>query len=77
MAELRYAVVLEPDDGAYSVIVPALPEIHTFGETPELAIEAAREAITLSLEHRRSEGLEIPLSDASEARLVTVTVPAA
>ena len=33
MAELRYAVILEPDNGAFSVIVPAFPEVHTFGAT--------------------------------------------
>jgi len=27
MPDLRYTVVIEPDDGAYSVIVPAFPEI--------------------------------------------------
>jgi len=31
--DLRYAVVLEPDEDAFQVIVPAFPEIHTFGET--------------------------------------------
>jgi len=33
MVEMRYAVVLEPDNGAFSVIVPAFPEIHTFGSS--------------------------------------------
>ncbi|MGH7754818.1 MAG: type II toxin-antitoxin system HicB family antitoxin [Vulcanimicrobiaceae bacterium] len=77
MAELAYAVILEPDDGAFSVIVPALPEVHTFGETLEEAMAMARDAIELSLEYRRDNGLEIPPSDADQARLVTVTVPAA
>lgn len=48
MAELRYAVILEPepDGSAFNVIVPALPEVATFGDTPEHAIAMAREAIT-------------------------------
>lgn len=29
MADLAYSVIIEPDDGAFSVIVPALPEAHT------------------------------------------------
>ena len=77
MAELAYAVILEPDDGAYSVIVPALPEVHTFGETPEDAMNMAREAIELALDVRRKEGLDIPRSDADETRLVTVRINAA
>ena len=74
MPDRRYAVILEPDDGAFSVIVPALPEIQTFGETREQALVMAREAIELSLEHRHSEGLEIPPSDADEARLERIEV---
>ena len=77
MAEIAYAVILEPDDGVYSVIVPALPEAHTWGETPEQAMEMAREVIELCLDERRANGDEIPPSDAASARLVTVTVPAA
>jgi antitoxin HicB len=75
---LRYAVVLEPDSaGAFNVIVPALPEIATFGTTVEHALAMARDAIQLSLAYRRDEGLEIPPSDADLARLETVEVPAA
>lgn len=81
MPDLRYAVVLEPepDGSAVNVIVPAFPEIATFGETVEEALEMARDAIQLSLEYRRDEGLEIPASDADVARLerVSVTLPAA
>jgi antitoxin HicB len=77
MADLAYSVILEPDDGAYSVIVPALPEVHTFGETPEEAMNAAREAIELSLEYRRERGEEIPPSDADQTQLVTIRIPAA
>ena len=66
---LRYAVVLEPDEDAFQVIVPAFPEIHTFGETVEDALAMARDAIELSIAVRRGEGTEIPPPDADEARL--------
>lgn len=57
-----YTVVLtpEPEAGGYSVTVPALPEIATQGETREEALAMARDAIELSLEYRRDEGLPIP-----------------
>lgn len=74
--DLRYAVVLEPDEDAFQVIVPAFPEIHTFGETLEDALAVARDAIELSIAARRDEGTEIPPPDAGEARLVTVAVNA-
>jgi len=69
MADLRYTVVIEPDDGAFSVIVPAFPEISTFGETHEEALELARDAIRLSLEYRRDKGLDNPASDVDQTRV--------
>jgi len=81
MAELRYAVVLEPcgadEGGGFTVTVPALPEIVTQGDTLEEALEMARDAIQLSLSVRRDEGSEIPPSDADTARLEIVSVLAA
>jgi predicted RNase H-like HicB family nuclease len=79
MADLRYTVVIEPDDGAFSVIVPAFPEISTFGETYEAALEMARDAIRLSLEYRRDNALDIPTSDVDQTRVerVAITYPAA
>jgi antitoxin HicB len=78
MAELRYAVVLEPcppeEGGGYAVTVPALPEIVTQGDTLEHSLLMARDAIELSLAVRRGEGLDIPPSDADGARLETVSV---
>jgi predicted RNase H-like HicB family nuclease len=79
MADLRYTVIIEPDDGAFSVIVPAFPEISTFGETHEAALEMARDAIRLSLEYRRDNELDIPTSDVDQTRVegVAITYPAA
>ena len=80
MAEVRYAVILEsePDGSALNVIVPALPEIATYGTTVEHALEMARDAIELSLAYRREEGLEIPVSDdAARLERVVVQIPAA
>jgi predicted RNase H-like HicB family nuclease len=65
--ELRYAVVLEPepDGSAWNVIVPALPEAHTWGETPEQALSMAREVIALCVAERRARGEDIPPSENS------------
>ena len=83
MAEVRYAVVLEPcspeDGGGFTVTVPALPEIVTEGKSVEEALVMARDAIELTLAARRDAGEDIPCSDADTARLeiVAVTLPAA
>ncbi|MDO8671969.1 MAG: type II toxin-antitoxin system HicB family antitoxin [Dehalococcoidia bacterium] len=47
MKERRYTIVLmpEPEEGGYSVIVPALPGCVTQGETIEEAIAMAKDAI--------------------------------
>jgi predicted RNase H-like HicB family nuclease len=46
-----YSVVFEPvPEGGYNVVVPAIPEIVTFGETLSEAKAMAREAIACYLE---------------------------
>lgn len=70
----QYSVVFMPEEeGGYSVLVPALPECHTQGETLEEALANAREAIELCLEGRLAEGEEIP-SEHEGASLVRVAV---
>ncbi len=73
-----YTVVLEPEaEGGFSVIVPALPEIHTQGETIDEATANAREAIALALEVRRDLGEEIPPNDSPRIERITVDLDAA
>ena len=47
----KYTILLEPDpeEGGYTVTVPALPGCITQGETIEQCIERAQEAITVTL----------------------------
>jgi predicted RNase H-like HicB family nuclease len=64
MTKLNYTIVLTPQpDGVYDVQVPAFPEICTFGETREHAVEMARDAIKLVIESRKELNEEIPPSD--------------
>ncbi len=72
-----YAVILEPEaEGGFSVVVPALPEAHTQGETIDEALANAREVIEAVLADRRAHGEDIPPSDVG-AVLARVTVAAA
>jgi antitoxin HicB len=60
--ERTYTLLLrpEPEDGGFSVTVPALPEVATQGDTWEEAITNAHEAIELALSYRLEQGEEIP-----------------
>ena len=68
-----YSVVLEPQEGGgFTVLVPALPEVVTEGDTEEEALANAGEAIRAILAYRRDHGLEIPADALPEIRRVTV-----
>lgn len=51
MKVYNYSVVFEPvDEGGYNVIVPAIPEICTFGETLEEAKAMVEDALKCYIE---------------------------
>jgi antitoxin HicB len=68
-----YSIILEPqEDGGFTVLVPALPEVVTEGDTEEEALANAQEAIRAILGFRRDHGLSIPADARPEIRRVTV-----
>jgi antitoxin HicB len=70
---LQYTINLRPEpEGGYTVLVPALPEIVTYGQTEEEALRMALEAIELALDVRRDEGDEIPADIVPLVRTVTI-----
>ena len=59
--KLDFTIILEPaEEGGYIVTVPALPEVATCGDSRDEAINNAREAIELAIEHRHDRGEAIP-----------------
>lgn len=74
MAEKHsFSVVLEPQaEGGFTVLVPALPEVVTEGDTEAEALQNAEEAIRAILEFRREQDIAIPKDAVPEVRLVTV-----
>ncbi len=58
----RYTIVLipEPEEGGYSVLVPALPGCVTQGETVEECVAMAQDAIAGWIEVARKHGETIP-----------------
>ncbi len=69
--------MLRPEpEGGFTVRVPALPEIVTYGEDEEEALLMAKEAIELTLLSRRERREDIPDSDATLVRSVSVSIGA-
>jgi predicted RNase H-like HicB family nuclease len=54
-------IVVEPDDPGYHAFCPALKGLHTGGDTPEEALEAALDGAALFLESMIRHGDPIPL----------------
>ena len=72
-SEYSFSIVLEPQEGGgYTVLVPALPEVVTEGDTESQALTNAEEAIRAVLAYRRDHGLPIPADAFPEVRRVTV-----
>ena len=71
-----YTVVLEPEpeEGGYSVSVPALPGCFSQGDTLDEALANVREAIGLHLQGMQADGEPIP--DDVTPLLALVEVPA-
>jgi antitoxin HicB len=73
LEDFSFSVVLEPqEDGGFTVLVPALPEVVTEGDTEEEALANAQEAIRAILAYRRDNGMSIPADALPEIRRVTV-----
>ncbi len=74
MAEnYSFSIILEPqEEGGFTVLVPALPEVVTEGDTEQEALANAEEAIRAIVAYRRDHGLAIPSDARPEIRRVTV-----
>lgn len=74
MAEsYSFTVVLEPqEEGGYTVLVPALPEVVTEGDSEKEALANAEEAIRAVISFRQDHGIAIPADALPEVRRVTV-----
>lgn len=75
--EKTYTITLRAEpEGGFTVRVPALPEIVTYGEDVDEALAMAKDAIELVLLSRKERGEEIPDSDATLVRSVSVSIAA-
>lgn len=71
----NYTILLEPEEGGYTVTVPALPGCITQGEPIEQCIERAQEAITGYIESLQAEGEPVP-EETERPQMITIDVAA-
>jgi len=73
----NFTVIFEPlEEGGYDVIVPAIPEICTFGDTLEEAKRMAKDAIKYYLESAIKRGEPIPEDRYPSIERITVEISA-
>ena len=71
----NYTVIFEPlDEGGYDVIVPAIPEICTFGKTREEARKMAEDAVRCYLESALKREEAIPEDREISFERIEVTI---
>ena len=74
MAEnYSFSIILEPqEEGGFTVLAPALPEVVTEGDTEQEALANAEEAIRAIVSYRQDRGLAIPADARPEIRRATI-----
>lgn len=72
-----FAIILEPEEeGGFTVRVPSLPEIVTYGKDEAEALAMAEDAIRLVLEDCAARGEPIPTGELPRIREVTIILAA-
>lgn len=75
--EYTFTIVLEPqEEGGFLVLVPALPEVVTYGATEDEAVAMAEDAIRLAVGYRQDEGDTVPSEHLPQMRQLRVAVSA-
>lgn len=77
MNNYKYTIILEPgpEEGGYTVTIPALPGCVTQGETVEEAIAMAKDAIRLFIETLVENGEPVP-EEREHPQAITISVAA-
>jgi antitoxin HicB len=76
-AKRTFAVVLEPEEeGGFTVRVPAIPEIVTYGKDERDALAMAEGAIRLVIADCAARGEPMPSGEPPRIREITVTLAA-
>jgi antitoxin HicB len=77
MQTRSFTVVLEPEgEGGFTIRVPSIPEIVTYGKDEAEALATAEDAIRLVLEDAAARGEPLPTGEPARIREVTITLVA-
>jgi predicted RNase H-like HicB family nuclease len=73
---VQYTIILwpEPEEGGYSVLVPALPGCTTHGHSITECIERAQEAIAGHIEALQASGEQVP-DETVRPQAITLELP--
>lgn len=72
-----FAIVLEPEEeGGFTVRVPAIPEIVTYGKDEREALAMAEDAVRLVIADCIARGEPLPSGKPPRIREITVTLAA-
>jgi antitoxin HicB len=73
----KFTVVLEPEEeGGFTVRVPSLPEIVTYGGDEQEALAMAEDAIRLVIEDCVARGEPVPTPQMPRVREISITLAA-
>jgi len=73
VTDYSFSIILEPqEEGGFTVLVPALPEVVTEGDAEQEALANTQEAILAIVSYRRDHGIAIPSDAPPQIRRVTV-----
>ena len=66
----RYIVLLYPEEGKFTALIPAFGLLATYGDTVEHALEMAREAIEVATQGLIEDGEDVPDPDGESLPIV-------
>jgi antitoxin HicB len=67
----RYTVLLYPEEGQFTVVVPAFGHLATYGDTFEQALEMAKDLIEVATRGLIEDGQDVPDPDGDALPIVT------
>ena len=70
----RYTVLLYPEEGKYTAVIPAFGDLATYGDTVEHALAMAKDVIEVASRGLVEDGEDVPIE---ETPPMVVTIEAA
>ena len=59
----RYTVLLYPEEGKYTAVIPAFGDLATYGDTVEHALAMAKDIIEIAARGLADDGEDVPIEE--------------